>query len=305
MLDIETAAHCVTQSVFQSRLIHGDCLAVMADFPQAYRFDVIIADPPYNIGKDFGNDTDRRTIDEYLEWTTQWITRCFECLADNGIIYIYGYPEILARVASQYPIDEQRWLVWHYTNKAVPSSKFWQRSHESILCLWNPGQKRPTLEINQIREPYTDSYKANIGRRRASTVSRFGKNKGMETVYKDFGGALPRDVIKVPALAGGAGATERWFLCRDCGNKVFAPDKINEHRGHSTMKHPTQKPMELTRRLIQSRINQNDGQVLIPFAGSGSECIVATRLGVEWLGIEMNLEYIDFAKKWLKQVGKQ
>ena len=58
--------------------------------------------------------------------------------------------------------------------------------------------------------------------------------------------------------------------------------------------------MELTRRLIQSRINGTGGKVLIPFTGSGSECVVAAALGVEYLGIEINREYADFATKWLE-----
>ncbi len=291
---------------FKSRLIYGDTLKVLSQKIEGYKFDVIIVDPPYNIGKDFGNNQDNMPLEEYLAWSNQWLARCLELLADNGIIYVYGFAEILARISSMYPIEEQRWLAWHYTNKAVPSSTFWQRSHESILCLWKPGQPRPTLEIDQIREPYTETYINNsIGKVRAATASRFGGNNGKETIYKAHeGGALPRDVIKVPALAGGAGAAERWFMCHDCDDNVFAPSEIKHHREHNIMKHPTQKPMELTRRLIRSRINGKSGRILVPFAGSGSECVVAKELGVEWLGIEINPVYVDFAKKWMKQANK-
>ena len=94
-------------------------------------------------------------INEYIEWTEKWLATCFDLLTNNGLIYVYGFAEILARVSAKYPIDEQRWLVWHYTNKAVPSSKFWQRSHDSIFCLWKPGTKRPPLAIDQIRAPST------------------------------------------------------------------------------------------------------------------------------------------------------
>ena len=58
--------------------------------------------------------------------------------------------------------------------------------------------------------------------------------------------------------------------------------------------------MELTRRLILSRIIGQDGKVLVPFAGSGSECVVAQALEVEYLGIEINPEFADFAMKWLE-----
>lgn len=239
-------------------------------------------------------------MEDYLTWTDTWVKSCLDLLNENGVMYIYGFPEILARVAARYPVDEQRWLAWHYTNKSVPSGKFWQRSHESILCLWKPGFSRPCLEIDQIREPYTRGYRVNIGRVRAGTASRFnGGRFGGETIYKDHGGALPRDVIKVPALAGGAGASERWFMCRTCGNRVYPPSEISNHRGHEILKHPTQKPMELTRKLLLSRIGRNGGSVLIPFAGSGSECVVAKQMGVSWVGIELNKEYVSFARKWL------
>lgn len=288
---------------FKSGIVSGDVLEVLAGNPACHKFDVIIADPPYNIGKDFGTTNDRMPLQDYLKWSSAWIERCMQLLAKGGVLYIYGFPEILAHVATRYPIEEQRWLVWHYTNKTTPSSKFWQRSHESILCLWKPGQARPSLEVNQIREPYTSSYLNCVGKRRAATVSRFGGNRGVETQYKDNGGALPRDVLKIPALAGGAGANERWFMCHDCGGKVFPPEDLKNHRKHRILKHPTQKPFELTRRLLQSRINgKKRGRVLIPFAGSGSECVVAHKLGIEYLGIEINPQYVKFAKKWISHV---
>ena len=64
--------------------------------------------------------------------------------------------------------------------------------------------------------------------------------------------------------------------------------------------YPTQKPMELTKKLILSKIN-GSGNVLIPFSGSGSECVVAKSLGVPFLGIDINPIYVDFGKSWLKQ----
>ena len=282
---------------FESRIVHGDVIDTLAKQPRELKFDVVIADPPYNVGKDFGANM---PANAYVAWSKQWLGQCFELLADDAIIYVYGFPEVLARVAATYPIDEQRWLAWHYTNKTVPSSKFWQRSHESVLCLWKPGNKRPNLEVNQIREPYTKTYlNGSAGKARKGTKSRFGKDKVTAyTAHQD--GALPRDVIKVPALAGGAGAVERWFMCEDCNRKVFLPSDLKDHRGHSTIKHPTQKPLELTRRLIQSRINGTGGRVLVPFAGSGSECVAADSLGVEYLGIEINPVFVDLAQKWLK-----
>ncbi|MBF2735625.1 MAG: site-specific DNA-methyltransferase [Betaproteobacteria bacterium AqS2] len=258
-----------------------------------------MADPPYNIGKDFGVVKDRLPLGRYLEWTQAWLGECRRLLAADGVIYVYGYPEILARVAARYPVEEQRWLVWHYTNKAAPASSFWQRSHESILCLWRAGAPRPALEVEQIREPYTSGYRSSLGQRRAATAGRFGGARGAATRYRDHGGALPRDVIKIPALAGGAGAKERWFICHDCGGRALPPAALAAHRGHRILKHPTQKPLALARRLLRSRIRGAGGRVLVPFAGSGSECVAAQQLGIGYLGVEVNRDYLKLARKWL------
>ena len=278
-----------------NRIITGDSLKVIPDLDT--KFDIIIADPPYNIGKDFGNDSDKMSMDKYIPWSLEWIDICRQKLTDTGILYVYGVPEILCHIAANYKPEHQKWLVWHYTNKSTPSSKFWQRSHESILCLWKEGLKKPDLQIDQIREEYSDIYKSNIGKTRKSTPGRYGSKT---TTYNDNGGALPRDVITEPVLAGMAGNQERYFVCRDCDNKVFRPNDINDHRGHNTVKHPTQKPEKLTLRLINSAVpisKREDSQILIPFAGSGSECLVAHILGMKWIGIEMNPEYAKFGQE--------
>ena len=286
-------------------ILHGDASAILKQLlDQDARYDVIIADPPYNIGKDFGNDYAPMPIDEYIQWTAGWVNDCLELLTDDGLVYIYGFPEIIARVSARYPLEMQRWLVWHYTNKAAPLSRFWQRSHEAILCMWKPGRNRPDIELDQIREPYTAAYIRTAGQVRKSTPSRYGGDE-KDTVYNaHVNGALPRDVINVPALAGRAGMSERWFICNTCSGEMYQPQELINHRNHDVFKHPTQKPMELTRRLIRSRINGTNGRVLVPFAGSGSECVVAQALGIEYLGIEINPEYVAFARKWLLLSGK-
>ncbi|HIF61802.1 MAG TPA: hypothetical protein EYQ38_02455 [Candidatus Pelagibacter sp.] len=290
---------------FKSKIIQGDAISLLKKIPKNLKFDVVIADPPYNIGKDFGNNNDNMYIDEYVSWSKKWISECFRHLSPNGLIYIYGFHEILARISVKFPIDEQRWLAWHYTNKIIPSSKFWQRSHEAILCLWQPKNKRPSLEIDQIREPYTESFLKNAaGKVRKNTKGRFGDSK--DTIYNaNKNGAMPRDVIHIPALAGGAGRSERWFYCRDCKGPARPPKDLSKHLNCNILKHPTQKPMELTKKLILSRINKKiKGNLLVPFAGSGSECIVAKKLGISFMATEINPEYVKFAKSWLRNYDK-
>jgi len=258
--------------------------------------DIIIIDPPYNIGKDFGNNIDQREFSDYVNWCKEWINESIRIIKPTGTMFIYGFSEILAHLSVEIPINK-RWLIWHYTNKNVASLNFWQRSHESIICAW---KNKPMFNRDKVREPYTEGFlNGAAGKIRKGTLGRYNSN-GKETIYNAHeNGALPRDVIKIPALAGGAGINERWFLCKTCDN-VFEPKKLKEHLEHNTMKHPTQKPLLLTQKLIKSAMPKKDGLVIVPFVGSGSECVSAKKLGLSYLGFELNPDYVKLAEEWLR-----
>jgi len=277
-----------------NKIILGDAVKELRKLPSD-SCDVIIIDPPYNIGKDFGNNIDKRELNEYIEWSKGWINEAIRIMKPTGTMFIYGFSEILAYLSVAIPINK-RWLIWHYTNKNVASLNFWQRSHEAIICTW---KNRPIFNRDEVREPYTEGFlNGAAGKVRKGTLGRFSK-EGVETIYNAHeGGALPRDVIKVPALAGGAGMIERWFLCKTCGD-VFEPQKLKDHLKHEVIKHPTQKPVELTQKLIKSAMPKKNGIVLVPFVGSGSECVVAKELGLSYLGFELNPDYVKIAEKWL------
>jgi site-specific DNA-methyltransferase (adenine-specific) len=99
-------------------------------------------------------------------------------------------------------------------------------------------------------------------------------------IGKDFGNASdrqPLDVLKVPALEGGAGAGER-------------------------VAHPTQKPLALCDRLLRScEQAATEGYVLVPFAGSGSECVAAKKRVLPFVGMELNPEYVSLIQERLAQ----
>ncbi len=279
-----------------NKIIRGDALVKLKKIPDE-SCDVIIADPPYNIGKDFGNNQQKRELSEYILWSKKWIKECTRIMKPSATMFIYGFSEILAHLSTEIPL-EKRWLIWHYTNKNVASLNFWQRSHEAIICAW---KDKPLFNRDEIREPYTKGFlNGAAGKIRKGTAGRFSNN-GKETIYKAHEkGALPRDVIKIPALAGGAGMVERWFSCKTC-NDVFVPTELKVHRSHNILKHPTQKPLELSRKLIKSAVPKKDGVVLVPFVGTGSECVAAKELSQNYIGFEINPDYIRIAEKWINK----
>jgi len=261
------------QTNLRQDVIHGDTIQILPTL-DADSAQIIIADPPYNIGKDFGNDSDKQPMDEYLLWCEKWINECLRILKPNGTMFIYGFSEILALILSKVPYDiNRRWIVWHYTNKNVPSLNFWQRSHESIIVLWKSDK---VFHRDDIREAYTEGFlNGAAGKERKATKGRFSKGDKKTTYTAHANGALPRDVIKIPALAGGAGMKER-------------------------VNHPTQKPLALCDKLIRScKQSATDGYVLVPFAGSGSECLAAKKIGLPFVGIELNADYVKLINERL------
>jgi len=258
----------------RQEVVQGDTLQVLPTLDDDSA-QIILADPPYNIGKDFGNDSDKQEMDTYLQWCDRWIAECLRVLKPNGTMFIYGFSETLAYISTRVPMNvPRRWLIWHYTNKNVPSLNFWQRSHESILVLWKSGK---VFHRDDVREPYTDTFlKGAAGKERKATKGRFSKGDKSTVYTAHADGALPRDVIKVPALAGGAGKKER-------------------------VDHPTQKPLALCDKLLRScQQPATDGYVLIPFAGSGSECVAAKKLDLPFIGIELNADYVALTNKRLQ-----
>ena len=264
----------------KQEIINDDMLNVLPKLDNESA-QIIIVDPPYNIGKDFGNNSDKQKMGDYLIWCEKWIKECLRVLKPNGTMYIYGFSEILALILGKVPYEiNRRWIVWHYTNKNVPSLNFWQRSHESILVLWKDDK---VFNRDDIREPYTEGFlNGAAGKERKATVGRFSKGDKTTTYTAHTNGALPRDVIKIPALAGGSGNNER-------------------------VDHPTQKPLALCEKLLKACMmpstKEDNGYVLVPFAGSGSECVAAKKLGLPFIGIELNPEYIKIINNRLNSIN--
>lgn len=254
----------------KNKVYNEDCIAGMKKL-QDNSVDIIICDPPYNIGKNFGNDSDKQDMDKYLDWCDEWIKESIRILKPNGTLYIYGFSEILAFIRVRININV-RWIIWHYTNKVTPSLNFWQRTHESILCCY---KQKPIFNRDDVREPYTDGFLKNAaGKVRKATKGRFSNGETETTYNAHENGALPRDVIKISALAGGAGKKER-------------------------VNHPTQKPLELCEKLIKASKNSADTLLVVPFAGSGSECVAAKKLDVNFIGFEINEEYVKLCEERL------
>jgi len=263
--------------------------------------DIVIIDPPYNIGNEFGTNL---PIDKYVSWCKKWLNECVRIMKPTGSMYIYGFSEILAHISVNLDL-KQRWLIWHYKNKAVPSYKSgFQRSHESIIYA---VKDKPIFNVDDIRIPYSKEFMKQVGKKRTkSDTARYGNSS--ETFYKAHeSGALPRDVFTdISALAGGAGRKERYFVL---DGKFYLPEAIKlltSEDKKRIIKHPTQKPFALTERLLLVSKPEKNGLVVIPFGGSGSEAIMCKKLELDFIGFDVDENFIfmsnEAVKNWKKLI---
>ena len=66
----------------------GDSLQLLKEIPDQ-SIDLIVTDPPYNLGKDYGKTKDNLEFEEYLDWSRKWLSECKRILKKDGTIYIF------------------------------------------------------------------------------------------------------------------------------------------------------------------------------------------------------------------------
>jgi site-specific DNA-methyltransferase (adenine-specific) len=138
----------------ESKIIEGDCLKVMKKMPSEF-IDLIITDPPFNIGKNYGGVyEDNKTASEYIEWCKAWLTECIRLLKPTGSLYLFNYPENNAYLLPflQDKMIFKRWMAWHYpTNTGHSKTNYTRTQHSIIFCT---KTKEAIFNKDAIAEPY-------------------------------------------------------------------------------------------------------------------------------------------------------
>jgi site-specific DNA-methyltransferase (adenine-specific) len=73
-------------------LFAGDCLDYIPSFNNDM-FDTVFADPPFNLGKAYGESTsDSMSDGKYLDWCKHWLAQCARTLKPGGALFVYNLP---------------------------------------------------------------------------------------------------------------------------------------------------------------------------------------------------------------------
>lgn len=137
----------------EHKLIVGDCLAEMKKLPTD-SVDLIITDPPFNIGKKYGVYKDNRSSEEYINWCKAWLTECMRLMKPHTSLYLFNYPENNAYILPflKEHLVFKRWMTWHYPTNTGHSDSNFTRSQHSILFFTK--SEKHTFNRDAVAEPY-------------------------------------------------------------------------------------------------------------------------------------------------------
>lgn len=116
---------------------------------------LIISDPPYNLGKDYGNGSDQFDFDEYIEFSRSWLCEACRILKPGGSIYVFMGMRYIAYVYAlmerEFGLSFRSWITWFYTQGLGKTRGFSPR-HDDILMFSKPGGNI-TFNLDAIRVP--------------------------------------------------------------------------------------------------------------------------------------------------------
>jgi len=131
----------------------GDALELFKNLPDK-SVSLIVADPPYNLGKDYGNNHDLKGFDEYIDFTKAWTSEAKRVLTDDGTIYIFMGVRFISYLYDILDRNQQlhfnSWVVWHYT-QGLGKTKGFSPRHDDIL-VFNKSTKFK-FNLDDIRVP--------------------------------------------------------------------------------------------------------------------------------------------------------
>lgn len=265
--------------------------------------NLIIADPPYyKIKGDF--DFEFKDFQEYLNFMEEQAKLYKRVLADNGSLFVYGHSKNIAYV--QIIFDKYFNLENNMTWEKIDSMQY-QYYSPDLARSFNSHTERVLFYSNEIRGNAFQKIIKNARLKKGLStiqVSELGKfygkvNHGGSVANWENSDSIPSkeqfDKLKIILDI----SEEYENLRRPFCNLRKITDILKySQEGHISKQfdHDTIKPERLTLDLIETTTKEND-LVLIPFGGSGTECVCSMRLKRQWVAFENKKKYFDIALK--------
>ena len=244
------------------------------------RVDLVLTDPPYNLNKNFGNDSDKLPLEEFLNISKSRITLCSNLLNPYGSIIWFGihhYIGFIQSIMYKIGLNYRRMNIWYYENGFSRMATAPLTQYEPFLW-FSKSPKKWTYNVDDVRVPYKST-------ERLKNPVYYKNSRGKRVKWEPNPlGAMRGDVWAFPTLAG----------------KLYQNEKTS---------HPTQKPEALITEIIKAFCPKNkngyyEGIILDPFHGSGTLGVCCEKLNQEghkinWIGIEIEKKWCEIAEERL------
>lgn len=256
-------------------LKHQDCLEGMTSFDSG-SVDLVVTSPPYNLGIEYNEYDDSNSRDNYLAWIEDWGQEVTRILSSNGSLFL--------NVGSK-PTDP-----W------VPHEVLETLRNDFVLQ--NEIHWIKSIAIQQ--KSYDEDVSVNVGHYKPINSDRF-VNQCHEYIFHltcEGDVSLDRKAIGVPYKD--KTNVDRWegdnrdLRCR--GNTWFIPYNTINNRD-SDRPHPATFPPELAEMAMKLHGLSDIELAMDPFLGIGSSAVAAKRLGVNFMGFEIDEQYLEQARE--------
>ncbi len=246
----------------KNKTVCGDTFEILKLLPEK-SFDLLFADPPYNLTKNFGESVFKQTsLEDYENWLDSWLNDCVPLLKPTASVYICGdwrSSSAIQNIGLKYFRLQNR-ITWE-REKGRGAKANWKNASEDIWFFTVSDEYTFNTEAvktkRKVLAPYTENGK-------------------------------PKDWNK--SKTGNFRLTHPSNLWTDLTVPFWSMPENTDH--------PTQKPEKLLAKIILASTNEND-LILDPFAGSGTTSVVAKKLNRAFCGIELDEKYCLLAEKRL------
>lgn len=291
--------------------------------------NLIIADPPYfEVKGEF--DFAWKSFDDYLKDVEKWAIECKRILSDSGTLFWWGDKKKIAY--SQMILDRyfnlENSIVWRKVDSMQyqyysPDLARTFNTHNERLLMYSNDAYNLTGCIYHIRDYMrSEIYKSKgeISFKKLNTAMKVATNGGgvasaCLSLEKDKPAMITKDLYELlqeychPFLRKEYEDLRKEY--EDQRRFFYNPLKFEEvlefsQEGHNTKHydHETKKPEKLTRALILTCSRPGD-LVVVPFAGSGTECAMAAKEGRRFIGFDITDKYVQMANKRSQMIIRQ
>ena len=261
------------------KIINGDCIEVMKTFPEG-SIDLVVTSPPYNVNIAYDVHKDDLPMDEYYEWTKDWLKEAFRVLKDDG--------RIAVNVPNELNVQERG-------GRILFVAEFWMMMKEvgfkfsGLVDLTedSPHRVRQTAwgSWMSASAPYVYNPKECIILAYKKTNKKLTKG---ESQWK----GVPTDIEQPD------GTIKNKMVYQDEDKKEFMNLVFGRWEYFADTRSLTKATfsMDIPSKAIKILTYKND-IVLDPFMGSGTSAFAAELLDRRWLGIELSPDYTEIARK--------